>query len=239
MVSREPLAGYTQAERIAHSLARRISEGEFKAGERLESEQRLADAFGTSRGTIRRALAILQESDLVRTKPGSGSYVAFHGASLAGPRGWTAASHELGLATTTETLSVELIPTPESLQSCCLEPEVYRVIRRRLLDGEVLSLEISMLPANERIVTVMEFGLLGGSISKTLQATGMRTAYGHQDVSVKTLDRESAELANRQEGILMIRSERTGLSEDGLLVEYVESWLDPEHFSLHLTFEEQ
>ncbi len=239
MVSREPLAGYTQAERIAHSLARRISEGEFKAGERLESEQRLADAFGTSRGTIRRALAILQESDLVRTKPGSGSYVAFHGASLAGPRGWTAASHELGLATTTETLSVELIPTPESLQSCCVEAEVYRIIRRRLLDGEVLSLEISMLPANERIVTVMEFGLLGGSISKTLQATGMRIAYGHQDVSVKTLDRESAELADRPEGVLMIRSERTGLSEDGLLVEYVESWLDPEHFSLHLTFEEQ
>lgn len=239
MVSREPLAGYTQAERIAHSLARRISEGEFKAGERLESEQRLADAFGTSRGTIRRALAILQESDLVRTKPGSGSYVAFHGASLAGPRGWTAASHELGLATTTETLSAELIPTPESLQSCCVEAEVYRIIRRRLLDGEVLSLEISMLPANERIVTVMEFGLLGGSISKTLQATGMRIAYGHQDVSVKTLDRESAELADRPEGVLMIRSERTGLSEDGLLVEYVESWLDPEHFSLHLTFEEQ
>ena len=67
----------------------------------------------------------------------------------------------------------------------------------------------------------------------------MRIAYGHQDVSVKTLDRESAELADRPEGVLMIRSERTGLSEDGLLVEYVESWLDPEHFSLHLTFEEQ
>lgn len=240
MVSREPLDGaYTQAERIALVLARKISGGEFEAGQRLESEQALAEEFGASRGTIRRALAILQESDLVRTKPGSGSYVAFHGASMSGPRGWTATTRELGLPTTTELLSVELVPTPEELESHCIDLEVYRIIRRRLLEGEVLSLEVSMIPANERMKAIMEYGLLGGSISKTLSATGMKATNGYQDVSVGYLDAQSADLMGRAEGTHMIRSERTGFDSDGMLVEYVDSWLDPKHFSFHLSFDEQ
>lgn len=239
MGNRKPSNGaYTQAERIASVLMQRISSGEFAAGDRLGSEQMLANEFGASRGTIRRALAILQDSDLVQTKPGSGSYVAFHGTELTGSSGWTAITRELGMPTRTELLSAEEVPTPGHLIEYCSEPTVYRFARLRLLEGEALSLEVSFIPANEQMVTIMEFGLLGGSISKTLSATGMKVTNGYQDVNVGYLDAESAALMGRDESEQMIRSVRTGLGVNGCLVEYVESWLDPTHFSFHLTFGE-
>ncbi|MCF2706120.1 GntR family transcriptional regulator [Arcanobacterium haemolyticum] len=235
---KESRKGYTQSERVASDIARQITNGELKEGERLASETRLASQYGASRGTIRRALAMLQESDLVHTRPGSGSYVAFHGSSLAGPQGWTSATSDVGMPTTVEVLSVSLDKTPTSLAEHTDETECFVVRRRRLLDGEPISLETSVLPANERIRTVMEFGLLGDSVSKTLRATGMRVTNGYQNVSARRVTGEDARLLHAEEGSRMIVSERVGLGADGELVEYVNSWLNPDHFTLHLSFEE-
>ncbi len=230
--------GYTQWERVATDLAQKITSGALKEGERLDSETQLASQYGASRGTIRRALARLQESELVHTRAGSGSYVAFHGSNLDGPQGWTRASIEVGLPTTVDLLGIDLLPTPTQLESQTTEAECFLVRRRRLLDGVPISLENSLIPANERIRTVLEFGLLGNSISATLRATGMRVARGYQNVSAHTVEGEEANLLDVKPGTIMLVAERVGLSNEGELVESVNSFLSPEHFTLHLTFEE-
>jgi len=56
-------------------LEYRIKEGELKPGSRLPTEQDLAAQFGVNRHTVRRALSLLAEKDLVRTEQGSGSFV--------------------------------------------------------------------------------------------------------------------------------------------------------------------
>lgn len=56
-------------------LEYRIREGELPAGERLPTESELARQFGVNRHTVRRALALLEEKDLIRTTQGSGSFV--------------------------------------------------------------------------------------------------------------------------------------------------------------------
>lgn len=229
---------YTQAERIATDIAGRITSGQLKEGERLASELALAEHYDTSRGTIRRALTLLKNSDLVRTRPGSGSYVAFHGSSLAGSQGWTAATAQVGMPTNVEILGTDLIPTPDDLVELTTEPECWRIIRRRLLDNTPISVEISLIPANERVNTVMDYGLLGGSISATLRATGMVTTQGDQDVSVRPVPQSYAEALDVATGTPFLLTQRTGRSDRGELTESVTSWLSPEHFTLHLTFEE-
>ena len=53
----------------------RIKEGELSPGARLPTEQELARQFGVNRHTVRRALNLLAEKDLIRTEQGNGSFV--------------------------------------------------------------------------------------------------------------------------------------------------------------------
>ncbi|MDO9583419.1 MAG: phosphonate metabolism transcriptional regulator PhnF [Desulfomicrobium sp.] len=53
----------------------RIKEGEMPPGSKLPTEQELAGRFGVNRHTVRRALTLLAEKELIRTEQGSGSFV--------------------------------------------------------------------------------------------------------------------------------------------------------------------
>lgn len=53
----------------------KIREGELAPGSRLPTEQDLAERFHVNRHTVRRALTLLAEKDLIRTEQGSGSFV--------------------------------------------------------------------------------------------------------------------------------------------------------------------
>lgn len=53
----------------------RIREGELKPGSRLPTEQELAVQFAVNRHTVRRALSLLADKELIRTEQGSGSFV--------------------------------------------------------------------------------------------------------------------------------------------------------------------
>lgn len=63
------------SEQIASSLEDMILSQKLKSGDRLPSEQQLADHFGTSRNMVREALKTLQERGLVEVKNGSGAYI--------------------------------------------------------------------------------------------------------------------------------------------------------------------
>ncbi len=52
-----------------------IKEGEMPPGTKLPTEQELAERFGVNRHTVRRALTLLAEKELIRTEQGSGSFV--------------------------------------------------------------------------------------------------------------------------------------------------------------------
>ncbi|MEY8830366.1 phosphonate metabolism transcriptional regulator PhnF [Sedimentitalea sp. XS_ASV28] len=61
---------------IANALRSDIAEGRYGPGDKLPTEATLAARFGVNRHTVRRALADLVEAGLVRTRRGSGAFVA-------------------------------------------------------------------------------------------------------------------------------------------------------------------
>jgi DNA-binding GntR family transcriptional regulator len=69
-----PLELRTAAEAVADLIREAILDGRFAPGERLK-EERLADAFGTSRTPIREALLILQTEGALVATPNRGSVV--------------------------------------------------------------------------------------------------------------------------------------------------------------------
>lgn len=61
--------------RVADDLAARIGSGELAAGARLPRESDLAVEYGVSYGTVRRAMEVLRERELILTAWGKGNIV--------------------------------------------------------------------------------------------------------------------------------------------------------------------
>lgn len=62
--------------RVADDIANRIASGELAPGARLRAERELAEHYEVSYGTIRRAMEVLRERELIATVHGRGTFVA-------------------------------------------------------------------------------------------------------------------------------------------------------------------
>ena len=70
-----PLVAERLSDRLAERLGQEIDAGRLRPGDRLPTEQRLADAHGVSRTVVREAVHQLQSRGLLRSRQGSGVYV--------------------------------------------------------------------------------------------------------------------------------------------------------------------
>ncbi|MGC5615090.1 GntR family transcriptional regulator [Georgenia sp. Z1491] len=247
-----PPAAMTQRERIVAALSARISAGALRAGERLDSESGIAAEFGVSRGTVRGALAELQRRDLIATRAGLGSFVTFDGSPLDPDVGWARALTDAGAAVTTEILGITLVPAasatpppgpahPTAAPAHAVPPElagrdVVVLARRRLLDGRPISYERAVVPATGPLRDLPTTGLVDDSLTATLRSAGLVAHHGTQDARVVPTSGDVAAHLEHAPGTVVLRTTRLSYSADGSVVEHVESFLDPAHFSLHLTF---
>jgi GntR family transcriptional regulator len=62
-------------QRVADDLAARIDTGELPAGAQIPAERDLAEAYGVSYDSVRRATAALRDWGLIVTVHGKGTYV--------------------------------------------------------------------------------------------------------------------------------------------------------------------
>lgn len=230
------MQAYTIAERLQEIIASKIKQGLLQPGEKIKSEIQLASEYNVSRGTVRRALANLQQANLIETRIGSGSYVAFHGKDFTNAKSWTAESVRSGTPTTTELLSIKRINCPENLIAETSTSQCYEIKRRRLYHSTPVSYEISLLPETKTLEDVIckNNGLLNNSLSQTMQAAKLITHHGYTDISVERLN-SVAKILERQNSTVFLLSKHHSYSQSGELVEYVTSYLDPSHFTLHLS----
>lgn len=60
---------------VADHVQARIEVGELRPGSRMTPERELADEYGVSYGTIRRAMQELRDRGMIRTVHGKGTFV--------------------------------------------------------------------------------------------------------------------------------------------------------------------
>lgn len=225
-------------EAVADEIADAIRSGELRTGSRLAGENELAQKFSVSRGTIRRALSELAQRDLIDTRTGSGSFVTFDGANLDDTEGWARALLSAGARVTTENLRVEAIVDPE-LAATLGTPSINFIAidrLRRLIDGPVVSIERSIVPAVAHLANIPTHGLIDGSLTRTLHSAGLRVASGEQWVQVAPLNAIDAALFDQPEGTPYLHSTNVNRDARGAFVEKLVSVLDPTRFRFHLKF---
>lgn len=126
---------------ITELLVRDIAAGRLIDGEKLPPERDMAEELGIAVGTLRKALAELQNRGLLERIQGSGNYIR----AISDPKSVYAMFRlELlggGGLPTAEILSIDRLPKPSELPSFGSSIEAHRIRRLRRLSGRPAALE--------------------------------------------------------------------------------------------------
>lgn len=134
--------------RIEARLRGDIAAGRIREGERMPSEAELAREFATTRGTVRQALQRLTFEGLIVREVGRGTFAAapkFE--TRIDTRFATSFEHQMaarGASVVLEPVSFASETAPESIAEALRQfpgERAWRMVRRRLIDGEVVGYE--------------------------------------------------------------------------------------------------
>ena len=139
---------YYQIETI---LRKKILSGEFSPGSLLPSEEALAKEFEVSRITVRQALSLLENDELIIRKRGKGTFVSEKPVSFELPK-FTGSIEDLismGIKTSTKIIDFTVTQVPKNITDS-LElhkgSKVVRIERLRLAEKSPFSYILNYLP---------------------------------------------------------------------------------------------
>jgi GntR family transcriptional regulator len=221
--SRAPL--YQQLRR---ALREAIEDQRLAAEEALPPERELAEEFGVSRITVRKALDALVGEGMLTRRQGAGTFVAAR-AEMRVEKSFSKLSSfsEDMISRGRKPESVWLsrssgAVTPEESLTLGLSPGalVYRFNRIRYADGEPMALEHSTI-AGFCLPSEMT---VGESLYEALDQHSARPVRALQRLRALLLNAEQAKLLHAREGDAGLLVERVGFLRDGSAVEYCQSY---------------
>ncbi len=144
MTDRTSLPKWVQT---AEMLIREIAAGRLISGERLPPEREMAASLGLSVGTLRKALADLEQRGMLERRQGSGNYIRPNEAAAGVYALFRLELIEGGGLPTAETLEVARLPKPRGAPYFGPAPKAHRIRRLRRLGGRPAALEEIWLDA--------------------------------------------------------------------------------------------
>jgi len=214
---------------IFEQLAEEMRNGTRPADTKLPSETELMAQFDASRGTVRKALDVLQENGYVRKHHGKGVFVLKRDQIEFQFNGIVSFSEVyasmLGHSIQTTVAAFEEMPAPAWLaerMGLAANTPVYRIERVRRFDGENVILDINYFV--KELVPGLNETIASTSIYRYIeQELGLQISYAKRKIAaedVTSLDRERLDL-HEYEYVIVITND-TFLYE-GRQFEYTES----------------
>ncbi|MEU9336008.1 GntR family transcriptional regulator [Streptomyces sp. NPDC048290] len=216
---------------ISEHIRLRIAGGEWPPHYRLKSELELAEEFGVSRGTLRRALTTLIEEGLLRQVRGRGTFVTSTTIEPAIAQKLSTLSEDFasqGVVTTTSVRECSLIVPPQpvaALLDVTPGTRVLRLVRvRSTAEGPVALLfnfvRTDLAPGIEQtdFTTSSLFGVLEGTY-------GLKIATARRTFSAEAAAPEVAEALTLTEGAPVQYLQQVTYLADDRPVEYSDVWI--------------
>jgi DNA-binding GntR family transcriptional regulator len=207
---------------VAQHLEQLIEAGTFAPGTRLDNEIVLAEQWGLSRPTMRRAIEYLVDRGLLVRKRGVGTQVVQP--KVRRPVELSSLYDDLrsaGKEPRTEVLSFQVQPPTEiAAEALGLGPDdrVYAVERLRYIGDEPLSLMHNEVPAD--VVALTEADLAQRGLYDILRTAGVVPKIASQSIGGRAARAAEARRLGERPGAALLTMSRTAFDENGRAVEY-------------------
>jgi len=209
---------------IADRLRIQLNSADYNIGSPLPAEIRLAEEFGVSRMTIRKAIDLLVNCGLVVRRHGSGTYVVkkdVHQETM-NLTGLVEVMHEQGREVVSEVLEFNVMPAPPAIASQLrikIDEQIYYSRRVRYVDGKSLMVEDSYMPMKLfRNLSVAH--LEGSKFSYIEDECHIIVCGNYESLTPVLADRQMAKLLNIDELTPILRITSLSYSDSGEYVNY-------------------
>ncbi len=224
---------------IADALRSDLAEGRYAPGDKLPTEAALAERFGVNRHTVRHGISALVEEGLIRTRRGSGAFVAatptdyaigrrvrFHENLIAAGRRpeKRVLQIETRAATVGEAQALRIAPA----EAIC----AYHGLS--LADGQPIAVVESVFPA-ARLTDVAKALSAHTSITEALKTVGV-TDYTRASTRLTAVRASATQALHLQvaEGDPLLKSTSVNVDDTGQPVEYGRTWFAGDRVTLTL-----
>lgn len=229
-----------KARRVYLLLRDEIAAGLHRVGSSLPGEQRLAQQFGVSRVTIRRALDALAADGMVQRCAGSGTIVRDNGAAAGVSVDFTTLLPQLvdmDRRTTARLLSFSYGAAPQRVvEAMCLPAgaRVQTAVRVRLIDEAPFSHLTTYVPA-EIAAGYTEADLATTPLFRLLERSGVQVCDARQSVSAALASPDAAEALGVSVGSALLSLRRVVRDAEGRGVEYLSALYRSDLFHLEMS----
>ncbi len=230
----------TKAQRVYLSLRDQITGGSLSDGNSLPGEQRLAETFGVSRVTVRRALDALAKTGLIERRAGSGTTVC-RGLNVNKPIAMNFSTLmpqlvEMGQSTTARLLSFSYGKAPDFVMRAMglnAIDDVQIAIRVRSTKKTPFSHLTTYVPA-VIAKNYSEDDLASQPLFALLERSGVEIEAAHQSVSATLAGPEVASALGVSVGSALLSLRRVVRDVNGNGVEYLSGLYRPDMFRLEM-----
>lgn len=195
---------YSLYQQLADSLRDKIYEGKYAFGDKLPSERSLAQSFGISHLTVRKALDILEQEGLLLRAQGKGTFVRAQKYSVDMQQldGFSSMFRQKGVAISNKMLYSGFRPAGfkySRVFGIPREEEVFECVRLRQHEDVALALEYNVVP--KKYVPGVErydFGMC--SLWDIYQKNGVEIVEEEQKLEIVKIYNPQADLLGMEEG---------------------------------------
>ena len=206
---------------VARQIEAAITRGDLRPGQRLDNEIDLAERYGLSRPTMRKAIEQLVAQGLLVRKRGVGTQVVQ--SQVQRPVELSSLYDDLaktGQNPSTQVISCGTVPTDETVAAALGLPQdtpVVAIERLRSARGEPLALLANWVPVDLGDMTTELLTTYG--LYDLLRRYNVNLRIANQRIGATTADTAQARLLHVRRGSALVTMERTSYDDTGRAVE--------------------
>lgn len=227
---------------VSRQIEAAIDGGQLAPGDRLENEISLADRWGLSRPTMRRAIQELVDKGLLVRRRGIGTQVV-HG-RVKRPMDLTSLFDDLARSDQkpgTRVLGRELVAAPASVAEQLGVPagtQVLHLERLRSARDEPLAVMQNWLPADLGSVLTAE-ALQSRGLYELMRGTGVHLRIATQRIGARGATAPESRLLELRKGAPLLTMERVTYDGSGRAVEFGSHVYNAQTYSIEMTVVER
>lgn len=221
-------------------LRNKIEGGLYLPGDQLPTEAELSSEFSVSRITVKQAIQMLVNDGVLSRHQGKGTFVTKPKVQrkFKGLISFHDEMRQRGFAPSAKVLGYGVVPARRAIASALEISEGEKVVflkRLRLADGEVMAVQTSYVPFALCPGLTDKVNTLDGSLYRLLREEfGVKPVRGSEEYDAVVVRGQDATVLGLPEGSPAFAVKRVAFDPEGRRVEYVESLLRADRYTLEI-----